>query len=124
LGVWIRKLRHITTEVRSQTGIDDLLRAEGFSGGLNELRTLLRDQHHYAAPLPSTAAPLSASLPAQAADDPYAIEVDATREYPLEGVDAYTALADDLLDDDPAPAGPIAATPFAIPKAPDSSVPQ
>ncbi len=40
LGRWSAKLRRITTEVRYQSGIDDILRKEGISGGLNELREL------------------------------------------------------------------------------------
>lgn len=37
-GTWMRKIRKMTTEVRQQTGIDEMLRAEGLHGGLNELR--------------------------------------------------------------------------------------
>ena len=33
----------------------------------------------------------------------------ASREYPLEGADAYGALPDDLIDDEPPPAAPVAA---------------
>src|SRR3546814_4534998 len=36
LGNWIRKLRKMTIDVRAQTGIDDILRAEGLHGGLSE----------------------------------------------------------------------------------------
>jgi len=34
LGRWVAKLRHMTTEVRRQTGIDEILREEGISGGI------------------------------------------------------------------------------------------
>ncbi len=85
MGQWVRKLRQMTTEVRAQTGIDDILRAEGLHGGLNELRTLVRGQH---------------GAEPRRQDDPYAnLDVDASREYPLEGPDAYGALPDDLLDE-------------------------
>ncbi len=40
LGRWSAKLRRLTSEVRYQSGIDDLLRKEGITGGLNELREL------------------------------------------------------------------------------------
>ncbi|HEV8248069.1 MAG TPA: Sec-independent protein translocase protein TatB [Polyangiaceae bacterium] len=97
MGQWVRKLRKMTTEVRAQTGIDDILRAEGLQGGLNELRTLVRGQH----PVPET----------RRHEDPYAnLELDLSREYPPEGPDAYGALADDLLDqssDDASSAGPV-----------------
>jgi sec-independent protein translocase protein TatB len=86
LGQWIRKLRKMTTEVRAQTGIDDILRAEGIHGGLNELRGLVRGQFNEA--------------PRQTAADPYSsLEIDQTREYPLEGADAAGALPDDLFDE-------------------------
>ncbi len=89
LGQWIRKLRQMTTEVRAQTGIDDILRAEGIHGGLNELRGLVRGQFHDA-PRPTASA------------DPYSsLDADPTREYPLEGADAGGALPDDLFDEPP-----------------------
>jgi len=42
LGQWLARLRKLTTEVRYQSGIDDVLRAEGLDGGLSELRGLMR----------------------------------------------------------------------------------
>jgi sec-independent protein translocase protein TatB len=94
LGQWVRKLRTLTTEVRHQTGIDQLLREEGLHGGLNELRGILRGNQY--TPPPRTA-------PRTPAEDPYAnIDADATREYPPEGADAYGALPDDLIDEAPA----------------------
>jgi len=100
LGQWLRKLRNLTSEVRSQTGIDDLLRAEGLHGGLNELRGLLRGGHHtpFEPPQPAAPAPAPAPVPIE---DPYAnLDIDVSREYPLEGADSYGALPDDLQDDD------------------------
>jgi Tat protein translocase TatB subunit len=38
MGRWVAKIRRMTTEVRKQTGIDEILREEGISGGINELR--------------------------------------------------------------------------------------
>lgn len=117
IGVWIHKLRQMTTEVRAQTGIDDLLRHEGFSGGLSEVRSLLRGD----AGSLLRHAPVSDSVPAAA--DPYrdqsSLEGDATRERPVEGPDAYGALPDDLVDEEalvhPAPtqAAPTQAAPTA-----------
>lgn len=99
LGQWLRKLRNLTNEVRSQTGIDDLLRAEGINGGLNELRGLLRGNHgHIPFDPPHTEQPAMR----QELEDPYAnIDIDISREYPLEGADAYGALPDDLIDEPP-----------------------
>ena len=42
LGQWIAQLRRLTTEVRVQSGIDEILRAEGLQGGLSELRGMMR----------------------------------------------------------------------------------
>ena len=100
LGQWIAKLRRLTTEVRYQSGIDDVLRAEGFDGGLNELRSIMRgggtspgarqDQAYKSPP------PVERFIP------------DKSREYPVEGPDAYGALPEDLL---PGAAPEIAALP-------------
>jgi sec-independent protein translocase protein TatB len=94
LGEWIAKLRRITTEVRAQTGIDDILRAEGLTGGLNELRTLMRGDFIRRPAEPVYQPPVH---------DPYReiVEIDTTREYPPEGVDACGALPEDLLPETP-----------------------
>jgi sec-independent protein translocase protein TatB len=95
-GIWMRKLRKMTTDVRKQTGIDEMLRAEGLHGGLTELRSLMRG-----APAP---APAPAPVPYRPPDDPYGgIEFDVTREYPPEGPDALGALPDDLMSEQPSP---------------------
>jgi len=112
LGQFLRKLRNMTNDVRNQTGIDQLLRAEGMHGGLNELRGLLRGNHGIS--LESLQAPLTKPSEPSSSDsaeggseplmhprfeDPYAhIDLDTTREYPPEGPDAYGALPDDLLE--------------------------
>ncbi|AUX43242.1 Sec-independent protein translocase TatB [Sorangium cellulosum] len=41
-GGWIAKLRRMTTELRSQSGIDDLIRQEGLEREIRELRALSR----------------------------------------------------------------------------------
>jgi Tat protein translocase TatB subunit len=89
LGNWIRKLRKMTTDVRAQTGIDDILRAEGLGGGLNELRSLMRG------------APAPAPNPYRPHEDPYAHDIDVSREYPPEGADAKGAMPDDLVEETP-----------------------
>jgi sec-independent protein translocase protein TatB len=93
LGKWLAKLRKLTTEMRTQSGIDDVLRSEGFAGGLSEFRSLIRGgigssvfAHHS----PTLSAPSRAS-----AVDHFA--PDKSREYPAEGVDAYGALPEDLV---------------------------
>lgn len=91
LGEYMVKLRRLTTEVRQQTGIDDLLRQEGIQGGLTELRGILRGEMPY-----------RPSARGGRDSDPYEDEptLDPTREYPVEGPDCAEALPDDLVDDD------------------------
>ena len=108
LGQFLRKMRNMTNDVRNQTGIDQLLRSEGLHGGLNELRGLLRGNHGISFDPPHVTTP-TASEPTGSSpivhapiDDPYAhMDIDSSREYPHEGADAYGALPDDLLDDEP-----------------------
>jgi sec-independent protein translocase protein TatB len=92
LGDWVAKLRRMTTQVRAQTGIDEILRQEGIDGGIAELRSILRGD-------------LGATLRGpgmrnrEAVEDPYrTVEDDRLREYPPEGPDAYGALPDDLVE--------------------------
>lgn len=107
LGDWIRRLRQLTSEVRAQTGIDEILRAEGLEGGLSELRGMLRGDL-------GTLSRISRE-PERSPDDPYlhsdpyrASSLDPDREYPPEGPDAAGVIPDDLYDDaaSPAEAGP------------------
>jgi sec-independent protein translocase protein TatB len=87
MGQWIAKLRKLTTEVRYQSGIDEVLRAEGFDGGLNELRSMMRGG---AASMASHTPPVRQPAPEQ-------FVADKSREYPPEGPDAYGALPEDLV---------------------------
>jgi sec-independent protein translocase protein TatB len=93
VGIWINKVRRMTTEVREQTGIDDLLRSEGFHGGLSEVRALLRGDPR------SLLQPLHGDSPA-VMDDPYVNgpPIDVSRERPTEGPDSYGAIPEDLLE--------------------------
>lgn len=101
LAKWIRKLRKMTTDVRQQTGIDDLLRAEGLHGGLNELRGLMRGGG-----FPAPVATPQIRIPSPP-EDPYShLDMDVAREYPPEGPDSKGALPDDLTASDDAPAAP------------------
>jgi sec-independent protein translocase protein TatB len=116
MGHWIAKLRRLTTEVRHQSGIDDVLRAEGFEGGLNELRGMMRGGAAIAHHPPPVRQPVVETFVA-----------DKSREYPVEGPDAYGALPEDLYAPAappealaaPADASPVAAEPVALPAADD-----
>lgn len=103
VGEFLGKLRRLTTEVRAQTGIDDILRQEGIDGGLSELRAILRGDLSGVGGGGRNAGQVTRRQVVE--DDPYkhAIELDKTREYPPEGADAAGALPDDLIDDEPEP---------------------
>jgi len=117
MGHWARKLRKMTIDVRQQTGIDEMLRAEGIQ--ISELRSLMRGYHGgFPGPAPAPAAASPAPVVTSTRyEDPYQnLEPDPTREYPLEGCDAYGALPDDLLEPAPPPSEPaVAAAPGAAP---------
>ncbi len=93
LGQWIAQLRKLSTEVRAQSGIDEILRAEGLNGGLTELRGLMRSdlrRSSVAIGDPTEAVPNG--------PNPYlnSFEYDVARERPVEGPDSYDAIAEDL----------------------------
>jgi sec-independent protein translocase protein TatB len=130
LGQWLAKLRKLTTEVRYQSGIDDVLRSEGLDGGLSELRSLMRGGiggsmlSHAASAVPQhTNRPnLDHFIP------------DKSREYPVEGVDAYGVLPEDLVPGaqfapapgpvvEPAPAASTATDAAALPITPPLAAP-
>jgi sec-independent protein translocase protein TatB len=86
MGQWVAKVRRLTTEVRYQSGIDDVLRAEGFDGGLNELRSMMRGGVSMPSHNPVRTVQSDTFVP------------DKSREYPAEGPDAYGALPEDLVE--------------------------
>jgi sec-independent protein translocase protein TatB len=108
-GQWVTKLRRMSTDLRSQSGIDDLIRHEGLEKEIAELRSLARMNV-----VDTLITPAFGAVPAAGARDraPYngggsvASEVTRAlefhpvaplreREYPLAGCDAHGALADD-----------------------------
>jgi len=86
-GEWVNKIKRMTSDMRAQTGIDDILREEGIDG-VTELRSLLRGQG-----LQTQSRPSNSPSWAQPAAQPPEIH----QEFPPEGVDCSSALADDLL---------------------------
>ncbi len=134
LATWIRKARHMIHDMRTQSGIDEILRAEGLHGGLNELRHLVRTNIPTdlvaSAMRPPTVTPIIPGVvpPPEASPEPAAppltppspyenlyggVDIDPTKEYPPEGADSYGALPDDLISDMPAyplPPNPAAAS--------------
>jgi sec-independent protein translocase protein TatB len=116
-GQYVARLRRMSTDLRSQSGIDDLLRQEGLDQHIHELRSLSRFNvvetlmTPAAAPAspPSPPSPLDTpaakldrprpnALPAPPTPRPFPWQGDEPlreREYPLAGCDAYGALPDD-----------------------------
>jgi sec-independent protein translocase protein TatB len=108
-GQWVSKLRRMSTDLRSQSGIDDLIRHEGLEKEIAELRSLARMNV-----VDTLITPALGAVPAAGARDraPYnhgsyvapevarALEFHPSaplreREYPLAGCDAHGALSDD-----------------------------
>jgi sec-independent protein translocase protein TatB len=83
MGEYVGKLRRMVTQVRAQTGIDDILREEGIDG-VKELRSLLRGEMAHAQAQARPGAYDSNAKP------------DLRDEYPVEGADAGDALPEDL----------------------------
>ncbi|MFT3772070.1 MAG: hypothetical protein QM820_42230 [Minicystis sp.] len=110
-GQWVARLRRMTTDLRSQSGIDDILRNEGLDEHIHQLRSLSKlnvvesliapvaapgaapSSPYGAAPASgSTAPPLTAKQLAFQRKEPLR-----EREYPLIGCDASGALPDDAM---------------------------
>lgn len=106
-GQWISKLRRMSTDLRSQSGIDDLIRQEGLEREIHELRSLSRMNVVDTLMAPALTAPAAAAGTPRPYTPPKPPDFKRTeplreREYPLAGCDACGALADDALAPPPA----------------------
>src|SRR5262245_730482 len=96
-GQWIAGLRRRSVELRTQSGIDDLLRREGLDEHIHELRSLSRFNVVETLMAPSAAAgaaaaprpsPALGSMPQSAQELAWKrVEPLREREYPLAGCD-------------------------------------
>ncbi len=82
LGQWAGKIRRMASDMRAQSGIDEVLRTEGISKDLNEIRRLARGDLLDAQPF----------APREELHAEGGIVIVREREYPREGPDAYGAL--------------------------------
>lgn len=116
-GQWIARIRRMSTDLRTQSGIDELIRAEGLQEHLKELRELRALSRSnvletFVAPAivtteldrPGTSSTPSTSTGSPALSAPAAApaplgpgEPLREREYPLIGCDSYDALPDDMI---------------------------
>jgi sec-independent protein translocase protein TatB len=119
-GQWISKLRRMSTELRAQSGIDELIRQEGLEREIQEIRSLSRVNIVDTLMAPTVGAAAAAAVqPAPPQPAPKLVpalppEPLREREYPLIGCDAYGALADDVEPPPPALSEP-PADPAALP---------
>jgi sec-independent protein translocase protein TatB len=97
-GRTIAKLRRSLFDMRTQSGIDDILRAEGLEREIRELRALMRGNvlQAIASDLNSEIDRSGRPRPAPAAQPLPSAWESASREYPLAGCDGYGAVAEDV----------------------------
>jgi sec-independent protein translocase protein TatB len=100
-GQFAGRLRRMAFDVRAQSGIDEVLRSEGLTRDIAEIRRLASGDF-----IANTVGPIAASVNAQAsANAPVAapapeppmandVMVVREREYPREGADSYGAMLD------------------------------
>lgn len=125
-GQWASKLRRMALDLRVQSGIDDVLRHEGLSDDLAEIRKLARgelDGVHRAAAYVTEPAHVEAS---SATPDPYRAMDEQhlrIREYPRDGADGYNAIPDTVVNDAPLPRSVWARDPLYMLGDPDEELP-
>jgi sec-independent protein translocase protein TatB len=89
MGRWAAKLRRMASDMRAQSGIDEMLRTEGLAQDIAEIRKLARGEldhmHREIARLDQR--------PAAAAWEP-GPSIEHEREHPAAGPDSYGALPD------------------------------
>ena len=114
MGQWAGKLRRMASDIRRQSGIDEVLRGEGIAEDIAEIRKLARGEMdnvtRAARIVPAVAAaadPYALPSPGSRSNDEIVVQRD--REYPREGADSYSALPDTAL----VYAGTLPASPLA-----------
>ena len=126
LGQWAGKMRRMAAELRAQSGIDDVLRAEGLGDDINEIRKLARGELDQVA----RAARFDGPRPYEDTKDPYvvaddAIPIDHEREYPRDGADSYRALPDTaIVYAETLPISPHAKSPLYVTGDPNGVIPE
>jgi sec-independent protein translocase protein TatB len=129
-GKYVAKVRRLSTDLRAQSGIDDLIKQEGLESEIQELRSLSRINVIDTLITPAAGAAAGAGAARVASPATPRLEAKATvprsqplrhREYPVTGPDSYGALADDIPPRAPSPSfassAPREAAPAASPPA-------
>lgn len=130
LGQLAGRLRRMASELRAQSGIDDVLRTEGLAEDINEIRKLARGELDHInrvariddpppgpALAPAASAAAGGASSARAGTDDWARPEDfyvvREREYPRDGADGYGALPDNaIVYADALPRSPLARDPL------------
>jgi sec-independent protein translocase protein TatB len=128
MGQFAGKLRRMASDIRTQSGIDEVLRGEGIAEDIAEIRKLARGEMDNVSRA-ATLAPYVAGV----RNDPYTapaapardeVVVQREREYPVEGADSYKALPDTaLVYARTLPRSPLARDPLYIAGDPDAVLP-
>jgi sec-independent protein translocase protein TatB len=88
-GQMAGKLRRLASDVRAQSGIDEVLRADGLHEDIAEIRKLA--QGDFLAPVARAAAAATSMRTSVGTNE---VEVVREREYPRDGADSYDATPD------------------------------
>jgi sec-independent protein translocase protein TatB len=118
LGQWASRLRRMATDLRVQSGIDDILRHEGIAEDIAEIRKLARGELEGVA----RAVRMNDAPPPAAAPD-YSIPIEREREHPTIGPDTYGALPDTaVVYVETLPLSPLAKDPLYVHGDPDAKI--
>ena len=110
LGQWSGKMRRMASDLRTQSGIDDVLREGSLSEDLAEIRKLARGELDHVVSA-STLSVRPTTGPGSAYDE-VEQSIAREREYPREGADGYGALPDTAIVYADLPASSLAEDPL------------
>jgi len=91
-GLLAGRLRRMATDVREQSGIDEVLRADGLHEDIAEIRKLA--QADFLSPAARRPQPAGGSGATKSLDSPLDTTVVREREFPRDGADCYGSLPD------------------------------
>ena len=126
LGQWAGKLRRMALDLRVQSGIDDVLRHEGLTEDLQEIRKLARGE--FDGIRAAATVNMNASSTTASNDEAYGdISMAALRhrEYPREGADSFDAMPDTaMVYADSMPRSALARDPLYVTGDPNGVLPE
>jgi len=112
------KLRRMASDVRAQSGIDEVLRSEGLTKDIAEIRSLAAGDFIRGPNRPAAVPRMSetsAVLPTVEAVSAEGLTIVREREYPREGADSYGAMLDTaIVYTKGLPASPLAKDPLYV----------